>query len=615
MVQKKVTIVILTWNGLAYTRQCLQTLRNQTLFPYYEVIVVDNGSTDGSVEYLKSISWIRLIENSRNLGFVKGNNQGIQASDPESDIVLLNNDTEIFQPAWLSRLQESAHKSTGIGIVGARLRLPDGKLLHAGTYMPIETYWGQQIGSGEKDINQFNIDAAVEGVVFACVYIRREVIDRAGLLDEAYFSYFEDSDYCLTAQKHGFKVICCGSATLIHHENTSTKVNKVSHRDLFLDSQKIFKKKWQKELESRRYLREVNWHSQPNSATDYAMSSRELVLELDRQNVKVNHECRSRPGAIFQGLQPKEATPYMMNIMRQRRINASGVQIFHDRADAFKTNFNSHKIGYTTFEVDGLPSNWVAQANLMDEIWTPSSFNVESFKKSGVQKPIYIIPPGVNAAYFNPNITGYPIPGVFSFLSLFEWGERAAPETLLKAFNDEFGSSEDVVLVCKVFSSDPSVSISSEEKNFGLAESGGRIIFSVNEVVPAHQLGSLYRSVDCFVLPTRSEGWGLPLLEAMACGLPVIATNWSAQTDFINDEIAYPLNVDRLIPAPAKCPLYKGFSWADPSYEHLRSLMRHVYENRGEGRMKGAKASAEVLSNWTWQQSARKIISRLDQVN
>lgn len=86
---RKITIVILTWNGLAYTKRCLETLHSLTDFRCYEVIVVDNGSTDGSVEYLKPIPWIRLIQHSSNLGFAKANNQAIELCDNSSDVVLL----------------------------------------------------------------------------------------------------------------------------------------------------------------------------------------------------------------------------------------------------------------------------------------------------------------------------------------------------------------------------------------------------------------------------------------------------------------------------------------------------------------------------------------------
>ena len=613
---RKVTIIILTWNGLEYTKRCLETLRNKTEFQNYAVMVVDNGSTDGSVEYLRSIPWIRCIENSDNRGFTRANNQAIALCDDGSDVVLLNNDTEVVQDDWLTQLQRSAYKSPDIGIVGARLRQPGGMLQHAGTYMPIDTFWGQQIGSLEKDINQYNSDAEVEGVVFACAYIKREVLNKVGLLDEDYFSYFEDTDYCLKAKRQGFKIICCGSATLIHHENTSTRVNKVSHNELFRTSQDIFKTKWRRTLETERYEKKINWHSLLNFPTGYALSSREFVLELDRQNVWVNYKYLYGPGTVFGVPEPQQVTgPYLLGSIQRRKIEPSGVQVSYGQADAFKTKYGEYKIGFTMLEVDGLPASWVQSANMMDEVWTPSTFNRETFKRSGVTKPIHVIPLGVNPAYFNPAIKGYRIDGPFTFLTMFEWGERKAPEILLKAFNDEFGSSEDVVLICKAYNQDPAVHIPAQVRNYYLKDSGGRIVFSINEVVPSYQLGSIYRSVDCFVLASRGEGWGLPILEAMACGLPVIATNWSAQSDFISNDTAYLLDVERLRPAEAKCPYYEGFNWAEPSYEHLRSLMRHVFENRDEAKTLGVRASAEVLTKWSWKQSVKKILARLDELD
>jgi len=74
---------------------------------------------------------------------------------------------------------------------------------------------------------------------------------------------------------------------------------------------------------------------------------------------------------------------------------------------------------------------------------------------------------------------------------------------------------------------------------------------------------------------------------------------------------AYPLEVERMVPAELTSPYYRGARWAEPSYEHLRALMRHVYENRDEARAKGRRASQEVLSRWTWEASASKISARL----
>ena len=106
----------------------------------------------------------------------------------------------------------------------------------------------------------------------------------------------------------------------------------------------------------------------------------------------------------------------------------------------------------------------------------------------------------------------------------------------------------------------------------------------------------------------------MPMLEAMACGLPVIATDWSAHTDFVNENNAYPLGVAKLVPAKAKCPYYAGFRWAQPDEDHLVHLLRHVYEHRGEATAKGAVASEEALAGWTWAQAAQKIKDRLLQI-
>jgi glycosyltransferase involved in cell wall biosynthesis len=144
-----------------------------------------------------------------------------------------------------------------------------------------------------------------------------------------------------------------------------------------------------------------------------------------------------------------------------------------------------------------------------------------------------------------------------------------------------------------------------------LKESGGRISFLFNREFPYSQLGSFYRSADCFISAGRGEGWDMPLMEAMACGLPTIATDWGAHTEFVHEEIAYPLRVKGTIPAVAKCPYYDGFFWADPDPDHLRFLLRQVYDNRDEARTKGAAAAREMAAKWTWDRSASRIVERL----
>ena len=608
---RPVSIIILSWNGLSYTKACLESLKEHTRFHDYRVVVVDNGSTDGTVEYLRSLDWVSLICNPGNVGFTRGNNMAILQSPADCDILLLNNDTEIHQEDWIERMQQTAYSEADIGIVGCRLRRPSGMLQHAGAYMP-PTYWGQQIGGGEQDINQFCDDREVDAVVFACAYIKRSVIDRVGLLNEAYFSYFEDTDYCYMARDAGYRTVCCGAVTVIHHENVSTAINGVDFGELFGKSSAVFKKRWKSRIEGPgRYQQALGWHSIANFETGYAISSRQLMLAMDRLGVEVFYKYAYGAGAPFDLAEPEASDDYMVNVIQSRRHGRHDVEVVYAQGDVFDKNSGKYRIGYTMLETDHIPEEWAEAANRMDEVWVPSSFNVETFRNSGVTRPIHIIPLGVDPDYFHPKISSFRLSDSFTFLSNFEWGERKAPEILLRAFNDEFHHKEDVVLVCKTSNSDPGVDVAGQVKDLKLKPGGGRIIFSLNEILPTYQLGALYRMADCFVLASRGEGWGMPILEAMACGLPVIATDWSSQCDFMNGENAYPLRVERLVPALAKCPYYKGFQWAQPSYDDLRRLMRHVYEHPEEARDKGVRASRDAHANWTWRRSGSKILDRL----
>jgi glycosyltransferase involved in cell wall biosynthesis len=286
-------------------------------------------------------------------------------------------------------------------------------------------------------------------------------------------------------------------------------------------------------------------------------------------------------------------------------------QISYAQADQFYTSHPGYKIGFTMLEVDGLPADWVEACNQMDEIFVPSHFNKETFANSGVRVPITVMPLGFDPDVFNASASGHKIEDYFTFLSMFEWGERKAPEVLLEVFNDEFKADEKVLLLLKTDNRDPGVNVQQQVANLNLSPNRASIGFLFNQPIAAAQMATLYHSADCFVLPTRGEGWGMPILEAMACGLPVIATDWSGQTEFMNAEIAYPLCVRELVPSRAKCPYYKGFRWADPDYDHLRYLMRHVFEHQQEARQKGQQAAEEVAQKWTWQQTASRIKARL----
>jgi GT2 family glycosyltransferase len=606
LARKPVTILLLTWNGVDYTRACLESLRCHTVFDERtRLLVIDNGSSDGTLPYLRRLDWITLIENGKNLGFVRGNNVGIKAAPPDSDILLLNNDTVIEQDGWLDELQRVAYSAADVGIVGCRMVLPDGRFLHAGAYMPLDSFWGQQIGSLEKDVNQYALNRTVDSVIGACFYIKRVVIDKIGGLNEAFFSYFEDTDYCFQAAEVGFRTLCAGDVTIIHHENVSTTINRVSHNKIFTRSQQIFRKQWERKLMSK-YETSVFWQSQVGGPSGYAVSAREMLLQMDSLGVDV------RLAYIYgTDWMDTQRDDHRLAAMRQRPKDPNLPQVLYASGDLFHKNGGKYRIGYTMLEVDGIPDDWIRQANALDEVWVPSTFNQQTFLESGLKVPIYVMPLGVNPDYFNLKVRAYRPSQRYTFLSIFEWGERKAPEVLLRAYHKTFSRQDDVLLLLKIINTDPGVNVQQAIRALNLPADGPPVAILYNQELPTHQMGALYRSADCFVTSTRGEGWGMPIIEAMACGLPVIATNWSAHTDFMTEDVAYPLQLQKMIPAVAKCPYYEGFHWPEPDETHLVHLLRHVYENREEAIAKGHLASDKVLGGWTWRHAAEKIKQRL----
>ena len=611
-----IAIIILCWNRWPLTERLLASLRAHTDLTDVEVIVVDNGSTDETPHELHRRDWLRAVRHETNLGYVRGNNAGIRAASAAADVVLLNNDVEIRQHDWLTRLRDAAHSADDIGIAGCRLALPDGRLLHAGTYILPDTLHGQQIGALESDVNQYASTRDVQGIVFACAYIRRETIDRIGGLSEDYVSYFEDTDYCLRASDAGLRTICCGSVTLIHDQHGSTRDMPGAFEKIFSKSRRTFARRWRKKLEAR-YTSEVAWQSMMNFPTGYATSCRELVRALDGEGVRIIYQYLYGPNTPLPIAEDDITDDHLLGAIAGRRMpRKPDVSIVYGQGDAFARNRGRYRIGYTMLEVDGFPAEWVRQANELDEVWTPSQFNHQALERCGVKRPIRVMPLGVDGEHFHPAIKGHPDPRrEFVFLSIFEWGERKQPELLLKVFNQTFRRGEPVLLLCKVMNRNSTLRLREQLEAMRLRNSGGRIAFLYNREFPYHQLGSLYRSADCYVSAGRGEGWDMPLMEAMSCGLPAIATDWGAHSEYLHDGIAYPLRVRGTIRASAVTPYYDGFSWADPDPEHLSTLLRRVYEERDEARAKGALAAAEMRERWQWRSAAKKIAARIREIS
>jgi GT2 family glycosyltransferase/tetratricopeptide (TPR) repeat protein len=233
------SIVILTHNQLHYTRQCVDSIRRYTDEPY-ELIFVDNASTDGTVEYLRALPGAKIIVNSDNRGFPAGCNQGIQVATGRQ-ILLLNNDC-VVTTSWLRRLLRPLETDAKIGLVGPCSNNVSGEQQVAISYddlLGLDGFaweWGKANNRALRETDR---------LVGFCLLIRRQVVERVGLLDERFgVGCFEDDDYCVRALRAGFRAVIAQDA-FVHHAGGRTFIaSGVDFAALMQRNQKLFREKW-----------------------------------------------------------------------------------------------------------------------------------------------------------------------------------------------------------------------------------------------------------------------------------------------------------------------------------------------------------------------------------
>jgi len=236
MTYPRVSIIILNWNGLEDTIEGLESLKKIT-YPNYEVIVVDNGSRGNDAQVLQERfgDYIHLIKNDKNYGFAEGSNIGmryaLENSQPDY-ILLLNNDT-VVDLKFLTEMVRVAEADPAIGIVGAKIYYYDnpnqlqfvwGKIdLWRGRGIQTPKVLSEKIKSVELDKGQYDHIAEADWVTGCCFLVKQSVPENIGLLDESYFSYWEETDYCMRAGKAGFRIVYAPKAKVWHKLGQSVK--------------------------------------------------------------------------------------------------------------------------------------------------------------------------------------------------------------------------------------------------------------------------------------------------------------------------------------------------------------------------------------------------------
>lgn len=267
-----VSLITLTYNKLAVTRRCLPGLLHSA-DRGWELIVVENGSTDGTLEWLAGFQReagragvkVTVLANPANVGCSTARNQGIAAASGET-IVFIDNDVTVRSRTWLGSLSRLLDADPGIGLVGPKLVYPFSpyRIQFAGGAVS-RTGRVQFMGRGEaNDDPRFNTRREVQYVISACCMTRRSVLDKAGGFDEAFNPVqFEDTDLCYRIRDKGSRIVYEPEVEMYHYESTTTAgTHGLANTALVVRHGLLFKGRWKRmfETENGPADTDIAWH-------------------------------------------------------------------------------------------------------------------------------------------------------------------------------------------------------------------------------------------------------------------------------------------------------------------------------------------------------------------
>jgi len=340
----------------------------------------------------------------------------------------------------------------------------------------------------------------------------------------------------------------------------------------------------------------------------YAAAGRGYLLAAEAAGLRLRAQDRSRSSNL-RGKGMDERILALYERARGMAVSRDCPLVQHQVPDQFYLDKRTRlRIGYTIFEMRGVPRRWVDFCGLMDVIWTGSAYSRAAFLASCVKAPIKVLPHALDLSVLGDKAEPWRIANrrAFAFLSVFDFTERKAWRELLRAYWHAFPKGSDVCLVLKVFSNAFSDECTRAimgrimEWKEEVAGGAGAPILLYGHDVPGSQMAGLYRAADCYVGVSR-EGFGLPFAEAMACGLACVGPEVGGNREFMTEKNSFLVKYVGDEPvgreAATADPAFEGLRWARHSWEHLAETMRKVVEDKEERLARANKGMGDVRSS------------------
>lgn len=283
---------------------------------------------------------------------------------------------------------------------------------------------------------------------------------------------------------------------------------------------------------------------------------------------------------------------------------------------------NAYNIGFFYWEADSFPSSWVPYILSLDEFWSPCDLVTNCLRKIGFRGKVINVPTPIVNKNNNESLEfrhrkGFLPKDCFRFYSIFQWNYRKGYDILIRAYLEEF-SSENVMLIIKTnwkhsVNEDFLRIVKHVKRDIGEKEYP-KIFFS-EKVCSYDDILRIHSNCDCFVLPHRGEGWGIPIHEALNNYNPVITTKFGGVTDYLTEETSYLIdyNVGKVRNMDWS-PIYKGKSWAEPDVGSLKRKMRESFLDKDQFERKQLM-SKSVANSIDFKVVEKIITSRLEKVS
>ena len=636
------SIVIPVLDKFEFTRQCLDRIwRNTGTIPC-EVIVVDNGSRDGTARFFADTGHfggpIRYHRNERNLGYAKGNNIGATLASGRY-LVFLNNDT-LVQPGWLAEMLRVITSNPKVGIVGIKQLFPYTNVIyHTGIVFGPDGVPQHLYPHLDASLPQVNIERAYQAVTGACLLIERRLFDECGGFDEAYVNGYEDIDLCLKVRERKRTVVCCTSAYIYHYGQISEGRTADDDRNA-----RLFAKRWKDRLRidrdeyliKDRFLAGADPVSHALTVKTLADDCVYLADDLSQASALtwVNVELATALADIgvpvfvngdrISTSVPVEQRKQLARVSRQRAVGGAQIKWTHYWPQHLNLELNGD-INLELFVINyffGRPGSepwdyWMqcVRRNGLEKL-PASDFCRSVLEQIGAPaESLHVLPFGYSREIHDvepPRHRG----ARFRFLTVTNSHDlnRYGTRILLDAWDEAFGDETDVELVVK----DYGASSGDRSLRDWLNNRRGAPVTLVDDFTTKAELIRLYKSCNAFVSAHRGEGFGMKILDAMACGLPVVAPLFGGSTEFCANDTCYPVDFS-IVPVrdcidTRSLNLTNDPRWAEPDRSHLAAQLRRVFERQDDAAIVGTRGRAAVLERFSWNQIARNLVGIVNEM-